>query len=80
MTWNPSRRTVSAQVAARDDARPRLDALVVELRDKRRHAADRMREVGNASGDAWERFKSDARSAMDDLGETVDRGWREAVK
>ena len=37
-------------------------------------------EVANATDESWERFKTDAKSAVDDLGETVERGWKEIVK
>jgi malate synthase len=65
---------------AKDDARPKIDALVKELREKRQRAADKLRDVSNATDDSWDRFKVDAKAAVDDLGETVERGWREVVK
>jgi hypothetical protein len=65
---------------AKEDVRPKLDAVVQELREKRRRAADKLRDVENATDASWERFKGDAKTAVDDLGETVERGWREITK
>ena len=65
---------------AKEDVRPQMDAVVKDLREKRQRAADKLREVENATDDSWQRFKGDATAAVDDLGETVERGWREIVK
>jgi hypothetical protein len=65
---------------AKEDVRPKLDAVVQELREKRRRAADKLHDVENATDDSWQRFKGDAKAAVDDLGETVERGWREIMK
>ena len=65
---------------AKEDVRPQMDAVVKDLREKRQRAADKLREVENATDDSWQRFKGDAKAAVDDLGETVDRGWREFMK
>src|SRR5882672_9845957 len=59
---------------AKDDARPRLDALTHDLRVRRERAAAKLSDVSNATDESWERFKADAKSAVDDLGETVERG------
>jgi hypothetical protein len=65
---------------AKEDARPKMDAVVKELREKRQRAADKLRDVSNATDESWDRFKVDAKAAVDDLGETVERGWREIMK
>ena len=65
---------------AKEDARPKMDAVVKELREKRQRAADKLRDVSSATDESWERFKVDAKAAVDDLGETVERGWREIMK
>jgi hypothetical protein len=65
---------------AKEEARPKMDAVVKELREKRQRAADKLRDVTNATDESWERFKVDAKAAVDDLGETVERGWREIMK
>ncbi len=65
---------------ATEDARPRWNAMVADLKAKRARADEKLRDISNATDDSWQRFKGEARSAIDDLGDAVEKGWHELVK
>ncbi len=65
---------------ATDDLRPRWNELVDDLKTRRRRAEEKLRDVSSATDDSWQRFKGDARAAIDDFGDALEKGWRELVK
>lgn len=62
---------------AGEAAKERLRVLQDGLELRRQEAARRVRAAREASGDSWNRFRDDARSAMDELGDAVKKSWQE---
>jgi septal ring factor EnvC (AmiA/AmiB activator) len=61
----------------KQEARDRLTKTLKDLDAQRQVVEERLRNMKDASKDSWSRFKDDAKSAMDNLGEAVKKTWEE---
>ena len=70
--WNDQIREFEIKSrAAEIEARQRYHVQIAELRSKRDRAVRKLREIQNASDDAWEELRNGAQEIWNDVNETV---------